>query len=768
MGLPASSWKAVLPGVTLIVLLVATHFFVTPLVPTFYAEPSALIFQRINDTHGWDFERALLCEENGAIVYRNATWKAEVGCWLSQCGNSAVPVSVVEKLWGNNCISGCNGRGVCNRELAQCRCSAGFSGAGCEQEVNRECNRDVTKEQPYGSWVVSMCPGFCEKRTSFCLCGNSTKYPHRPLAESCGFRLKEDGWTVDWTRADTEYVYGNKSYKGWCNADAEDVHEGKFRVKDPECYCKYDGRWGTICESTSESFCINQCNNNGFCHQGYCECRKGWYGIDCSVPSYLPRSERRPTWLPHHAASNATGERNESSVGATTMKKRPLVYVYDLPAEFSSQLLQGRHFKYQCVNRLYTPLNVTLWTENLYGAEIALYESLLSSEHRTTNGDEADFFYVPLLHACIVEQADAAPHLSTQKYMRMRQYFAGDYSKQVYVHIQQNYPFWNRSAGRDHIWFFPWDEGACSAPKEIWSSMMLAHWGNTNAKHKTSTTAYPFDNWNPIPREWRGNHPCYDPAKDLVLPAWKWPDPHPVLQNFSSRPRQDRPTLFYFDGNLGSAYENGRPEVGYSMGIRQKLAAEFGSQPDKKGLLGRQAADDVVVKAQRSAEYKVELSKSRFCGVFPGDGWSGRMEDSILNGCIPVIIQDGIHLPFENVLDYESFTVRVAEDDIHNLVSILRGINETQVDSMLSAVRGMWQRFTYHHAVKLEAKRQNLNNKTDDLWAVVYNSLTGDDAFSTFIQVLQYKLHTDKWRSEMKQPSKDYGVPEDCRFKLHI
>ena len=64
-----------------------------------------------------------------------------------------------------------------------------------------------------------------------------------------------------------------------------------------------------------------------------------------------------------------------------------------------------------------------------------------------------------------------------------------------------------------------------------------------------------------------------------------------------------------------------------------------------------------------------------------------------------------------------------------------QGINETQVDSMLSAVRGMWQRFTYHHAVKLEAKRQNLNNKTDDLWAVVYNSLTGDDAFSTFIQV---------------------------------
>jgi hypothetical protein len=39
-----------------------------------------------------------------------------------------------------------------------------------------------------------------------------------------------------------------------------------------------------------------------------------------------------------------------------------------------------------------------------------------------------------------------------EKYMNSRQYFAGDYSKQVYFHIKQNYPYWNRSAGRDHIW----------------------------------------------------------------------------------------------------------------------------------------------------------------------------------------------------------------------------------------------------------------------------------------------------------------------------
>ena len=69
-----------------------------------------------------------------------------------------------------------------------------------------------------------------------------------------------------------------------------------------------------------------------------------------------------------------------------------------------------------------------------------------------------------------------------------------------------------------------WDEGACYAPKEIWNSMMLVHWGNTNSKHNHSTTAYWGDNWDTISPERRGNHPCFDPDKDLVLPAWKHPD----------------------------------------------------------------------------------------------------------------------------------------------------------------------------------------------------------------------------------------------------
>lgn len=45
---------------------------------------------------------------------------------------------------------------------------------------------------------------------------------------------------------------------------------------------------------------------------------------------------------------------------------------------------------------------------------MAIYESMLASPHRTLNGDEADFFFVPVLDSCIITRADDAPHLTME------------------------------------------------------------------------------------------------------------------------------------------------------------------------------------------------------------------------------------------------------------------------------------------------------------------------------------------------------------------
>lgn len=45
---------------------------------------------------------------------------------------------------------------------------------------------------------------------------------------------------------------------------------------------------------------------------------------------------------------------------------------------------------------------------------MALYESLLASPHRTLNGEEADYFFVPVLDSWLITRADDAPYISMQ------------------------------------------------------------------------------------------------------------------------------------------------------------------------------------------------------------------------------------------------------------------------------------------------------------------------------------------------------------------
>lgn len=64
---------------------------------------------------------------------------------------------------------------------------------------------------------------------------------------------------------------------------------------------------------------------------------------------------------------------------------------------------------------------------------MALYENLLASPHRTLNGEEADFYYVPVLDSCIITRADDAPHVSLQVYfLQLSRVYVGIY---LYTHV---------------------------------------------------------------------------------------------------------------------------------------------------------------------------------------------------------------------------------------------------------------------------------------------------------------------------------------------
>lgn len=86
-------------------------------------------------------------------------------------------------------------------------------------------------------------------------------------------------------------------------------------------------------------------------------------------------------------------------------RKRPLIYVYELPPIFNSHMLQYRLNLEDCVYRRYfadgitNNLGHTLFT---YSLESAFHEMLLQSEHRTLDAENADFYFIPIYISCFM------------------------------------------------------------------------------------------------------------------------------------------------------------------------------------------------------------------------------------------------------------------------------------------------------------------------------------------------------------------------------
>ncbi|CAI6002616.1 unnamed protein product [Closterium sp. NIES-64] len=455
------------------------------------------------------------------------------------------------------------------------------------------------------------------------------------------------------------------------------------------------------------------------------------------------------------AAGGAVGAGGRNEV----VKRRPLIYIYDLPPQFNSNLLQGRRGKKECVPRLYDRLNRTAFLpDHIHGMEIALHEALLASKHRTTNAEEADFFFVPVYASCfwlrLTNGGDASgiqllPHVQGSWAWHVAEMYSA-----VHRHIVHAYPHWNRSRGRDHLWPMGTDEGACLAPQAIWHGSMLTSWGNSMAAHSHSVKAAPQQRWDDIPLTLRGGHLCYSAAKDIVLPAWLPPNVKHLHEQYWLRSFEEREHLFYFAGDLGSEYKGGSPDTRFSFGIRQAVAREFASVPNNKGQLGSQQEEGVIVTNERGKGHSAQLGNARFCGVFPSNGFNADMEEAMKHGCIPVIIQvhpsaarlplnkailsvtpDGIHLPFENALEYASFSVRIEERDIPNMLTKLKAITAEHGSALQGTVQKVWQRLSYHSVIAQEAKRQQDEYGHNEAWAFGISLLKDDDAIDTLIEV---------------------------------
>ena len=321
------------------------------------------------------------------------------------------------------------------------------------------------------------------------------------------------------------------------------------------------------------------------------------------------------------------------------------IYVYNLPSTFNEEQLK--------INALHPP---KIWDpkckENFYSAEYSLHQFLLKTPHRTLDPWEADFFYVPAYSCCFL--INNHPNNLTKTAI---------FHQKLFHHVTTEYPFFNLSGGRDHVWAFTQGFGAqlFGNWRQIKNSILLVHNGQ-----------FTLDEFTPY--------------KDLTIP------PDLTGYNFSSffeLPPSKRPAkkwLAHFGGTVLPINLTDERGSHYSKGVRQYIKEHFSSDPKFR------------ITGTRIKTYIEDMMSSVFCLCPEGwHAWNPRPYQAVMLGCIPVLLSEEIELAFEEVLDYSKFMVRVRPTDVGKLKTILKSISLAEIESRRREMERVWRVFSYGH-----------------------------------------------------------------------
>lgn len=293
------------------------------------------------------------------------------------------------------------------------------------------------------------------------------------------------------------------------------------------------------------------------------------------------------------------------------------MYVYELPPKYNKNIVAKDS---RCLS-------------HMFATEIFMHRFLLSSAIRTSNPDEADWFYTPVYTTC-----DLTPwgHPLTTKSPRMM--------RSAIKFISKYWPYWNRTEGADHFFVVPHDFAACfyfQEAKAIERGILPVL--------RRATLVQTFG---------QKNHAC---LKDGSITVPPYTPAHKIRAHLVP-PETPRSIFVYFRGLFYDTSND--PEGGYyARGARASVWENFKNNPM------------FDISTDHPQTYYEDMQRAVFClcplGWAP---WSPRLVEAVVFGCIPVIIADDIVLPFSDAIPWEEIAVFVAEDDVPQLDTILTSI----------------------------------------------------------------------------------------------
>lgn len=286
-----------------------------------------------------------------------------------------------------------------------------------------------------------------------------------------------------------------------------------------------------------------------------------------------------------------------------------------------------------------------------FGAEVLLAESIRNSAFYVSSPEAADFVFVA---ACIMArgtagqyQANILKDLENDPVISSR--FKEDRRSIVLTLTADHGPCYNRKERRGGN-IARKDEN----PTARWISPGL--WGATMLTHEGSLVGLGcYD------RNWASTIPTAAASVSLAALTCNDPNAEATIQVHHNNGHAERSNLVFFSGKK-------------SAGVRKEIV---------KVIEGQKLS---VYHSQLRFNYPAYICAMRnsvFCFAPRGNAvWSPRLEEALAAGCIPIIAADGYDPPYNRILDYRTFTVRLRKKDIAKTADVIAAISEEKRDEM--------------------------------------------------------------------------------------
>ncbi|XP_074568145.1 putative glycosyltransferase At5g03795 [Curcuma longa] len=273
-----------------------------------------------------------------------------------------------------------------------------------------------------------------------------------------------------------------------------------------------------------------------------------------------------------------------------------------------------------------------------YSSEGYFFQNIRESRFRTEDPDQADLFFVPI--SCHKMRGKGISYenmtIIVQNYVES---------------LIRKYPYWNRTLGADHFFVTCHDVGVRAfegIPMVIKNSIRVV-----------CSPSYDVG---------------YIPHKDVALPQ--------VLQPFAlpsgGNDIENRTILGFWAGHRNSK-------------IRVILARVWENDTELA------ISNNRISRAIGELVYQKTFYRTKFC-ICPGGSQvnSARITDSIHYGCVPVILSNYYDLPFNDIVDWQKFSLVLKESDVYRLKSILKSVSQEKFVDLHNRLVEAQKHFEWH------------------------------------------------------------------------